>query len=308
MIRILQRKQSHKGKKYGVIRRNAPNCGLFSFYIVIVGGINKCIEEGLIPVIDMQTYKNPYLDDAKVGKENAWELYFRQPMDIGLKDVDMSQAVIIDAERDIPEGHRPNTSMDFLTNPYAVQYWYNICKKYVRFKPEVESVLIKKKEILDNVMEKKLGVLCRGTDYINLKPGGHPVQPDTDIVIEKAKHLMKIKGCKCIFLATEDADILERFRKEFGDYVLTNQSTRFSNTEGKYLAEIMEEKSVGKYESGLNYLTTIYLLSQCDCLLSGRVSGLLGALLMRGFYEYQYFWNYGFYGEKYTTYVGSGEK
>ena len=99
---------------------------------------------------------------------------------------------------------------------------------------------------------------------------------------------------------------MERFRKEFGDYVLTNQSTRFSNTEGKYLAEIMEEKSVGKYESGLNYLTTIYLLSQCDCLLSGRVSGLLGALLMRGFYEYQYFWNYGFYGEKYKTYVGSG--
>ena len=193
--------------------------------------------------------------------------------------------------------------MEFLTNPYSLQYWRDICKKYIRFNPEISDSLNKRKEeILDSREGKKLGILCRGTDYINLKPIGHPIQPTIDIVINKAKCLMKEKKCEYIFLATEDSDILKRFQAEFGYYVLVNQSTRFSDTKGRFLSEIMEEKKVEKYESGLNYLTSIYLLSQCDYLIAGRVSGLLGALLMNESYKYQYFWNYGSYGQKYTTY------
>ena len=303
MISLRSGKKNYKGKKYGIIRRNTPHCGLFSFFIVILGGINKCIEEGLIPIIDMQTYKNPYLESEQVGKSNAWEFWFMQPMGIGLDQVKMSETVIIDADKDIPENCRPVISMDFLTNPYALCYWRNICKKYIKIKPDVAEVLVeRKKTILDSADGKILGVLCRGTDYLLLKPQGHPVQPDDEEVIVKAKEIMEERKCQNIFLATEDNDIFQRFRQVFGDRLLENPQQRYSGVSGHLLADIMETDKTNKMENGLNYLTSVYLLSKCDCLIAGRVSGLLGTLLLGGEYEYSYFWNYGVYGQNYTTY------
>lgn len=296
LIQTWERKRYYRGKKYGLIRRNASDCGLFSFFIVFLGGIDKCIREGLIPVIDMQTCGNPYLEDKQVGKENAWEFYFQQPMGITMKQFDMSEAAVIDADEDVPEAERPNIDMKFLTDADKVQYWRDVCKKYIKFSAETQSILTeKRKMLLESRKGKKLGILCRGTDYVSLKPAGHPVQPDVEEVLAKAKCIMQEKGCESVFLATEDADILRRFQAEFGEKVIVNKSDRFSETGNRYLAEIMREQKVDRYENGLNYLTTIYLLSQCDYLLAGRVSGLLGALLLAESFGYQYFWDYGVY-------------
>lgn len=296
ILQRLRKKRYYKGKTYGIVRRDDPKCGLFSFVVVMIGGIDKCIKEGLIPIIDMQTYGNPYLEENQIGKENAWEFYFQQPMGVGLQRDIMPAAAIIDAGTDIREEERPNTSMNFLTDWQLIQYWREIFHKYIKFKPEIQCVLDEKKKVLlDNKRGKKLGILCRGTDYTSLKPAGHPIQPDVDTVIAKAKELMEERECKYIFLATEDKDILDQFQKELGDCVIINQGDRFSNTGGRYLAQIMEEEKINKYNNGLNYLTTIYLLSQCNCLLAGRTSGLLGALLMGHVYEYQYFWDCGSY-------------
>lgn len=298
LIHSIRRKRYYRGKKYGVIRRNSPECGLFSFFMVFIGGINKCIEEGLIPVVDMQTYKNQYLENEQVGEVNAWEFYFLQPMEIGLHQINnMSEIAIIDANVDFTEEERPNLYMKFLTDPDKIQYWRHICAEYIRFNPETQAFLDDKKRVLlDQHEGGKLGILCRGTDYLSLKPAGHPIQPAIDTVIEKARLLMKEKECKYVFLATEDMDILQKFQREFGSQLIVNESERFSNIEeGKYLHEMAEQRKLNKYDSGLNYLTTIYLLSQCDYLIAGRTSGLIGALLMGKPYEYQYFWDLGCY-------------
>ncbi len=292
----IKEKKSYKGKKYGIIRKNDPNCGLFSSFIVILGGIKKCIEKGIVPVVDMQTYKTPYLRDEQVGKENVWEFYFQQPMSIGLDQINMAEAMIIDDGIDIVEVERPNINMEFLNDPSCIRYWRNICKKYIRFRPEIQSFLEKEYKALLAAHEGKiLGILCRGTDYISIEPPGHPVQPNVDSVIVKARDVLMEKECECIFLATEDADIFRKFKIEFGNRVIVNQSDRFSNTGRRYLAEILREKNIDGYTYGLNYLATIYLLSRCDYLIAGRTSGLLGALLLGEQYEYQYFWNCGLY-------------
>ena len=82
--------------------------------------------------------------------------------------------------------------------------------------------------------EKKiLGVLCRGTDYMTLRPHNHPVQPSADIVINKAKAIMREFRCDYCYLATEDESILSAFRKAFGDHLLVSQNIYFKGNLGK---------------------------------------------------------------------------
>jgi hypothetical protein len=37
-------------------------------------------------------------------------------------------------------------------------------------------------------------------------------------------------------------------------------------------------------------------LTQCDCLISGRTSGAVAAMVIQPKYDYTYFWNLGRYG------------
>jgi hypothetical protein len=73
--------------KYFVIRRNEKHLGLFSYVITNCGNTFLALRKGKIPVIDMCSYKNPYLPESKVGIINAWEQYFEQPYNVGLNDI-----------------------------------------------------------------------------------------------------------------------------------------------------------------------------------------------------------------------------
>lgn len=283
--------------KYGIITRNAPNCGLFSFIITFMGGIQLCLEKGLIPVMDLQSYKNIYLKEEQVGRENAWEFFFEQPCGISLDEIERSQAKVIDVDQEVEAAKRPNLSMDFLTNEYAVQYWRGIFRDYLKFNAGTWNYISqKKKEIFDCCPGRKLGVLCRGTDYTDLKPYAHPVQPDVNQVIEKTLETQKRCRCDYIVLATEDKDIYTKFSTIFRDRLIAIDTERLKSGNEEFLADTMKKNAIDAVENGLNYLTSIYLLGQCDCLLAGRTSGSVGALLMAEKYEYQFFWNLGKYG------------
>ncbi len=80
------RQNAPGGKTYYIIRRADPMVGLFSNYIVFAGHIRFALANGLLPVIDMRNFPNAYLEPKLLGKENAWEYYFRQPFDISLEE------------------------------------------------------------------------------------------------------------------------------------------------------------------------------------------------------------------------------
>lgn len=64
-------------------------------------------------------------------------------------------------------------------------------------------------------LEETLGVLARRTDYISLKLKNHSIPFDTKSLIDECrKRLLKEHY---IYIATEDLDILEEFKKNFGD-------------------------------------------------------------------------------------------
>ena len=58
--------------------------------------------------------------------------------------------------------------------------WY---KKYIHLNKKTSQYVEQEYQQLFSGKQKVLGVICRGTDYLALKPSGHPVQPSTEQVI-----------------------------------------------------------------------------------------------------------------------------
>ena len=78
-----------------VIRRAYCKVGLFSYVMTNMGLTDYALKKGYIPVIDMQNGRNTYLSEERVGKENAWEYFFKQPAGYTLQDIKKAQNVIL---------------------------------------------------------------------------------------------------------------------------------------------------------------------------------------------------------------------
>lgn len=297
LVNVLQSKnamsaggrQSYPIRKHCVLQRKAENCGLFSYFMVFLGGINYCIKNNLIPIIDMQSYENIYGG----GRINSWELFFEQPMGIGLEKAENPIYLDCDEIED-----RLNTSMDVLTNEKKISYWRKLCRQYIKFsrasKLHIDSCM--KQYMPDNRVKQTVGVLCRGTDYRELKPYGHPVQPDVSEMIVKVSEFIEQHQCKYVYLATEDEYIWNMFSDKFGEKLIVTDMARYEDTGGAYLADVIRGmQNIDK--KGMDYLASVYMLSRCKYLIAGRTSGSIAALVLSDGYDEVYWWNEGYYGE-----------
>ncbi|MGN0428160.1 MAG: hypothetical protein ACI4F0_10190 [Agathobacter sp.] len=279
--------------KYGIIQRNGENLGFFSFFITILGGIDDCYRNGLIPVVDMRTGVNQY---KRKESDNAWEYFFEQPGGIRLDDIgNWNEVTIINCENVII---RPYQNMDYFTNQQAIMYWHKFAEKNINFTKEVQSYinLFLKRHIQPYKKGNGiLGVLARGTDYTELRPFGHPVQPSYSEIKSMVDLYLKKYKCEKIFLATEDQRICEQFLADYGDCVIVPDAIRYMETNGKYLSELKTKEKNFNMET-LTYIATIVGLAQCDYLVAGRTSGTVAATIFSSGYKDSYFFNVGKYG------------
>ena len=281
-------------KVFYVVRRSGMKLGLFSIFNTHLARVDYALQNGMIPVIDMQNFNNSYLDEGEFAFVNAWEKYFEQPTEYSLKEVYASKNIIL-SDAGVP-GVAPNNSMDFFSNYNGeLSYWRKKCREYIRLKPHVKETFEETYRNLFDENDKVLGVLARGTDYVKLRPSKHPIQPTTEQLIEKADEVMQMYGCNKIFLATEDKEIADAFFAKFGNKCMTNTQDYVDYKEG-YLAEIKSENENGRYLRGFNYLITILILARCSCIVAGRTSGTVGAALMSDGWEYSHFFDLGYYG------------
>ena len=152
----------------------------------------------------------------------------------------------------------------------------------------------------DNQRVRALGVICRGTDYVKLKPRGHPVQPSVEQVIERAKVLLKQYRLDKIYLATEELAIYEKFEKVFPGLVIINQRQWYDGIynahDMSYIYQVEFNRENVIYLKGLEYLSSLQLLSRCNALLGGNCGGACAALYMNNMkYEYVELFQLGLY-------------
>jgi len=273
--------------------------GLFWMILFNLNRIAHALEKGWIPVVDWQNQPNQYLENTALHKENAWEYYFEQPCNYDLNSIKQSKN-IIQGNGTLPVD-RLILDCYVETNDEFFPYIKKIFKQYVRFNNSTRDYVENEYKTVLKGKNDVLGVLCRGTDYALLKPERHPVQPEPEKVIKKAKEVMAAKQLEYIYLATEDYDIYELFHKEFGEKLLTNKQDRYAKRElakNQYLYQIKHNRENDKFLLGLEYLSSMYLLSKCHSFIGGRTRGATGVLLMTDGFDYQYIWNLGIYMDK----------
>lgn len=286
-----------KGNTYGIVRRNSENAGLFSFFITNVGYVKYCIDNNQIPVIDMESINNSILP-SKIG--NTWTYFFTQPDNniYDLSSLYKKRKYIV--YNDIPK-YMPNDSLDFMLDPTKVIMWRDFYHKHFDYSELMKPLITKyEKELLCG--KRTLGVLCRGTDYINLEPKDHPVQPNVDLIIEKCKLKLKKNNCQQIFLVTEDESILKSFKQSFRDKLIYIEGKRYSKTGDNFLSDYRnQDPNFGdndQIQIAENYFLSIVMLSKCNCIVAGRTSGTVAAQIMSHGYEDEYYFSLGLYGSE----------
>lgn len=258
-----------------------PKCGLMALLIEFMRISAYALSKGYLPFIDMQNSLNMYLEDDKLGEENSWEYYFTQTSCVSgksLKEIYENENIII------PSMYlRSTTNIDVVNNIEARTCLRENCQRLIKIQDEVIKKIYAEYQRTFEAIEGKtvIGCIYRGTDYKNVKPANHMIQPDLDELAEALKKYMKTWNCEYIFLATEDEDALGYLKEVFTDKLLYINQLRYRNTGDKFLAEIENDRPNDRYLRGLEYLTAMFCLTKCNYLISGRNSGLNGALLLR---------------------------
>lgn len=245
-------------------------------------------KKGYCPYIDWKNYKTQYYD----GKNNAWEYFFKQSSNLTENEVYRSKNVYLSGWtfRTInPEGL---FEAEVFTDKRIREKSSEMLCEHIHFSDEVLSIV--NKEAISLHISECIGVYIRGTDYVKLKPSGEYVQPSVDQMKCKIREFEN-KYNAPIFLVTEDGDIFDNLKKEFGDIIrIVSFDTFIRNYEGKDVLSKSDVLEKDKKLRGQKYLAKMILLSKCRYLITSITQGS----------KFSYILNNGKYVDEYTFDLG----
>ena len=245
-----------------------------------------------IPVIDLSIPDN--INSFSGGRaENIWEYFFEPLNEFLAEEVMQSQHVLLCDDK-----------MDAF-NPYMMEQYHDAghmrasYKKYLRLNSEMTSYIDSSKGyFFQHKDEKVLGVVARGTDY---RHGGFdvPKPMEDEAYIELVREKMTEWNCRSLLLATEDADILAKFKQAgFGDRLryLAQDRFRYTDTDTKGITIAKMKKESHDYHDEMPYLAVLYLLADCSSLISNCRCGAfeVADFINGNAYEHRYCYGEGY--------------
>ena len=303
--------KNNSSEKYFIVYANQPKGGLFVYLIGIMAQIAYANQRGYIPIVDLLNFPSN-LRNTK--SENAWELYFEQPSGVGVPEVYGASNLIFHGDEeentlyigDVEEGALYDKYQVVIDEMKEFKNWYQdeaLMKKFrkfwkqnIRYNAFVREYINKKFQELIGEDENVLGLLCRGTDYISLRPAGHYVQPSLAQILEKTNEVVLAYGCKKIFLATEDAGILKGLKKNLGDKLVYMDVERVDYYDGYQLSDLYEKQKIDLFQRQLDYLTEMEILARLPYLIAGKTTGSRFIPVMKeDNFKFVYFWELGRY-------------
>lgn len=249
-------------KKYYIIRSRGNTEGLLSSVYYVLGEIKWAKNTGYIPYVDFSNSLCQYYVGREInGTMNAWEYYFLQPEIQNVEDINKKHnTILLSGWRLCERKSNDFTNIKLHFQPYILEI--------------VNSFF--DKEFKDKII---LGVFIRGTDYVSLKPKGHPIQPSISDVKNKIQEFMTKYKFHKIYLVTEDYSYYEYLNYAFPNLIFSYGDNYIKDYNGKDF--ISNSFNNDAYERGLIYLIRIILLSKCEYVISSKASGSLFANLIR---------------------------
>ncbi len=260
----------------------------------MVSRIYECFYRGYFPIVEV-----PGAD----GIDNLWATYFKQPHEILGLDISSFQNKV-DQFYEMEPVWGPGYQANLI--PRELMCARNLYRELV--KPNDDTMDYIKKEQQELFGEKEvLGVLIRGTDLGKDHPKDHPRQPEVEQVLNDIEVELSANTYDAVYLASEEKQMEDLLRERFpAECILTNK--RHYMTDSYYearkthdiigLTDVMVENHMDIYTQGLEYLSSLYLLSNCKSLIAGNTLGSSAALFLNnGKYKKYTLYNLGFYGD-----------
>lgn len=263
-----------------IISRDEYN-GMFSYIEMCMRYMEHAIKINQAPIIDMTGCINPYVKRGEEKEVNWWELYFEQPMKSSksIGDYQCVNRCVYEDSCGIPYGR----SAVLLKK--SRWFWGNMYSHYFHLKDDVQNYVDSEwKKLFGEGHSKILGVKLRGTDYKVVD--GHPIQPDIYQIIAEVRKVQD--RFDRIYIATEEYSNVKVFKELFSGKIIANdESTYFDLKNGELADRAMFEVEDNEYQSGLEYLSSIMILSKCDGLIGGINGGTVAATYINnGKYDY----------------------
>ena len=277
-----------------VIRSNQAEMGFFGLFNYVVDGIWDAIELGAEPIVDWKYYPNDYIsDENSIGRINSWDLFFEPICDVSIDEVYKSKNVIMSGGKYVNGGRLGRE----YNNPQEFEKTSELIKKYIHVNKEVKNMIIDEKNRLGLNGKRILGVKCRGTDFKESKPYAHSICPDvnytSEIIDEKEIEWGRFDN---IFLVTEDEQMYNQMKHIYKDRLVSAKTNRITTTNGKWLNSLYSEESLEyKKQAIVDYIVSVYILSDCNAIIAPIVGATNGAMRIRGRYDHSYIINLGRY-------------
>lgn len=187
--------------------------GFFAEFIFLLMRLYFAEDRGFLPYVywgdDFLYY------EAGEREQNAFLHYFCPVSEVTSSE--NAAHVIMATHYHIMDVQKRLNTHGYIVSEEYMDACSSMIKKYIRYNEKTQAYLEKGYEQL--IGDKKaLAVHFRGTDY-RRQYNNHPVFVTIEEEIEKARELYNAKGYETIFLATDEQEAVEAFRKEFGDIV-----------------------------------------------------------------------------------------
>lgn len=248
------------------------------------------VEKGWIPVVDWENYGPfPHEENYPVnGTENCWEYYWNQPSEYTLEEVYRSKNVILSVQNTRDNKYVPSCSFRAPLQKQAEDYAER-CPQYDKLITLNEYTAKYIQEKQDKLFPKNariLGVAVRGTSYgisaTKNNVNGHPIQPKIGNLIESIRTTMDEWKMDYVFITCELDSVILEIENAFEGKVLYLSRQRYKTPPMR--GDI--EKNLDplyvpgqKYQTNLDYLTEMVLLSRCTSLLAAMSSGVRAAII-----------------------------
>ncbi len=253
-----------------LIRRDEIS-GLFSYVEICMRQTMYAVRHDMFPYIDMTGCQNPYLEKSDSEKCNWWELYFEQPVVVE----DTVGRKCVNCEDEVMDEEVPHSRSAVLLKR-SRWYWGKVYQKYFKLNERsIEYFEREYNELFEGGKLRVLGVLMRGTDYKKAK--GHPIQPDINQIVSQVKKIEK-KYDK-IYVASEEYRNVKALEELFPGKILVNKRQYYDGIDmsNKWINEVTFNRENDGYLKGMEYLSSIMLLSKCDGLVAGICGGSVAA-------------------------------
>lgn len=250
-----------EGQAFCYITMSSPTEGLGASLRWTLAAIAFCDAHGLIPIVKF-CEDSLYRDSNMPNDMNPFDYYFK--MDTNCKKTEKGHPEV----KYLP---RNNYFAESLNQQAAS---YNITPEYIKLLGEAMRKHIKLNnstqaavtEYIKNngINERCLGVHIRGTDYkVGYKR--HPIYIGPEDYFPVVDQAMESGGYDSIYLATDDAEILDVFTQRYADRLLCDKGiTRAVGNVGVHV-----QTQSNKYQLGVEVLCDIYALAACGGIISG---------------------------------------